>query len=120
MPERELAARLGVSRPVIREVLRALAALGVMLALGRTTLPADPFTAKSLGLLAIYGLGALALSQLLFILAVRRIGVALTSFHMNVAPFYVMLIMVALGGDWSWMQALGAAIVAGGVLLAQR
>lgn len=29
-PERELASRLGVSRPVIREVLRALAAIGVI------------------------------------------------------------------------------------------
>ena len=30
LPERELAAKLGVSRPVIREVLRALAAMGVI------------------------------------------------------------------------------------------
>jgi DNA-binding FadR family transcriptional regulator len=30
LPERELAIRLGVSRPVIREVLRALAAIGVI------------------------------------------------------------------------------------------
>lgn len=30
LPERELAARLGVSRPVIREVLRAMAAMGVI------------------------------------------------------------------------------------------
>jgi GntR family transcriptional repressor for pyruvate dehydrogenase complex len=30
LPERELALRLGVSRPVIREVLRALAAMGVI------------------------------------------------------------------------------------------
>ncbi|GHA13846.1 GntR family transcriptional regulator [Devosia pacifica] len=30
LPERELAAQLGVSRPVIREVLRALAAIGVL------------------------------------------------------------------------------------------
>lgn len=30
LPEREFAARLGVSRPVIREVLRALAAMGVI------------------------------------------------------------------------------------------
>jgi GntR family transcriptional repressor for pyruvate dehydrogenase complex len=30
LPERELATRLGVSRPVVREVLRALAAIGVI------------------------------------------------------------------------------------------
>jgi len=97
-----------------------LAVLGVTLALGQTALPAEPFAARDLGLLAVYGMGGMAISQFLFILGVRRIGVALASFHINVAPFYVMLIMVALGGDWSWMQALGAAIVAGGVLLAQR
>jgi drug/metabolite transporter (DMT)-like permease len=97
-----------------------LAVLGATLALGQTELPAEPFAPRDLGLLAVYGMGGMAISQFLFILGVRRIGVALASFHINVAPFYVMLIMVALGGDWSWMQALGAAIVAGGVLLAQR
>jgi drug/metabolite transporter (DMT)-like permease len=75
---------------------------------------------RDLGLLAVYGIGAIAVSQLLFIAAVRRIGVALASFHLNIAPFYVMLILLALGGDWSWTQALGAGIVIGGVLLAQR
>src|ERR1700754_465094 len=30
LPERELAVRLGISRPVIREVLRALAAMGII------------------------------------------------------------------------------------------
>lgn len=97
-----------------------LAVLAGTLALGQATLPAEPFAARDLGLLAVYGMGGMAVSQFLFVLGIRRIGVALASFHINVAPFYVMLIMVALGGDWSWMQALGAGIVAGGVLLAQR
>jgi drug/metabolite transporter (DMT)-like permease len=62
----------------------------------------------------------MAVSQMLFVRAVERIGVALASFHLNMAPFYVMLILLALGGGWSWIQALGAAIVLGGVVLAQR
>lgn len=98
---------------------------GLVLALGWAAtggagLPAGGLTEADLGLLAIYGIGGMALSQMLFVLAVQRIGVALSSFHLNIAPFYVMLILVALGGDWSWMQALGAAIVVLGVLLAQR
>ena len=105
-------------------LLGALAAAIVVVvaaaALGRDVMPADPFAARDLGLLAVYGMGGMAASQILFIMAVRRIGVALSSFHINVAPFYVMLILVALGGDWSWIQALGAAIVALGVVLAQR
>jgi hypothetical protein len=32
----------------------------------------------------------------------------------------VMLILLTLGGNWSWPQAVGAAIVGSGVILAQR
>jgi drug/metabolite transporter (DMT)-like permease len=96
----------------------ALAA-GAAAALGLSGLP-EAAGARDLGLLLVYGMGGMALSQLLFVLSVRRIGIALASFHTNAAPFYVMLMMLALGGGWSWAQAAGAAIVAGGVLLAQR
>ncbi|WP_176556098.1 DMT family transporter [Rubellimicrobium rubrum] len=89
-------------------------------AAGYPALPAASVTMEDLGLLAIYGGAAVGLSQILWIQSVRRLGVAVASFHINLAPFYVMVILLALGGDWSWMQALGAAIVAGGVLLAQR
>ena len=73
-----------------------------------------------IGMLVIFAVAAMALSQLLFIVGVGRLGVAVASLHVNTAPFYVMLIMVALGGAWSNMQALGAAAVALGVFLAQR
>ena len=87
---------------------------------GGPALPAGGVTGGDLGLLAVYGIGGMALSQALFVLAVQRIGVALSSFHLNIAPFYVMLILLAMGGDWSWVQAAGAAVVVLGVLLAQR
>ncbi len=82
--------------------------------------PVHPFDPKSLELLAIYGVGAMALSQFLWIASVGRLGVAVAAFHINIAPFYVMMILLALGGAWSWPQAIGAAIVALGVVLAQR
>ncbi len=82
--------------------------------------PPQEVGARDLGLFLVYGAGAMAASQLLFVMGVRRIGIALASFHTNAAPFYVMLMMLGLGGGWSWAQAAGAAIVAGGVLLAQR
>ena len=47
------------------------------------------------------------------------IGIGIASFHLNAAPFYVMIIVFALGSDWNWMQALGAAILTIGTLLAQ-
>ncbi|WP_420859868.1 DMT family transporter [Marivivens marinus] len=70
--------------------------------------------------LLIYAFGSMALSQFLWLASVGRLGVAVASFHINVAPCYVMLILVALGQDWSWAQAVGAAIVASGVVIAQR
>ncbi|MCZ8152253.1 MAG: DMT family transporter [Rhodobacteraceae bacterium] len=69
--------------------------------------------------LAIYGIGGLAISQLLWIIAVGSLGIAMSALHINLTPFYVMVFMLALGGDWSWVQALGAALVAIGVLVAQ-
>ena len=82
--------------------------------------PANPVDGVQFGLLAAYALGSLALSHLLWIGAVGRLGVSIASFHTNSAPFYVMLILVFLGQDWSWRKAIGAAIVGLGVIIAQR
>ncbi len=70
-------------------------------------------------MLAIYALGAMALSQLLWLSSVGRLGIAVASIHINTAAFYVMVIMVALGASWQWEQAAGAALVALGVFVAQ-
>lgn len=71
------------------------------------------------GALALFGIGSIALSQLLWIMSVGRIGIAMSSLHLNAAPFYVMIFLFALGGQWNWLQALGAAVVGIGVLFAQ-
>jgi len=40
--------------------------------------------------------------------------------HMNIAPFYVMAIVVLfMGEQWNWSQAFGAALVGIAVLIAQ-
>jgi len=72
------------------------------------------------GALLLFGVGSLAISQVLWIMAVGQLGIGLSSLHMNAVPFYVMLIMFALGAGWNWPQAYGAVIVAIGVLIAQR
>lgn len=71
------------------------------------------------GALAMFGVGGLAISQLLWIMGVGSLGITLSSLHLNATPFYVMIILYLLGSPWIWMQALGAAIVALGVLVAQ-
>lgn len=89
-------------------------------AIGIDVLPRVRVTPDQFGLLMIYALAGMALSQVMWIASVGRLGVAVASFHINVAPFYVMLLMLALGGGWNWTQLAGAAIVALGVVLSQR
>ena len=90
------------------------------LAAGHSHLPAQAPDAADWRNLLIYAVGSMALSQLLWLMGVSRLGVALASFHINTAPFYVMLILVTLGQGWSWQQAAGAGIVIAGVVVAQR
>ncbi len=74
---------------------------------------------KEFGALALFSIGGLAISQMLWIASIGSIGIALASLHINATPFYVMIILFALGGEWRWSQALAAAIVGLGVLVAQ-
>lgn len=47
-------------------------------------------------------------------------GDFIASLHMNIAPFYVMAIVVLfMGEQWNWSQAFGAALVGIAVLIAQ-
>ncbi len=69
--------------------------------------------------LAIFGIGSMAVSQLLWIISVGRIGIGSASLHMNAVPFYVMLIVFLAGGVWNWAQTVGAVIVVAGALIAQ-
>ncbi|MGB8812749.1 MAG: DMT family transporter [Paracoccaceae bacterium] len=74
---------------------------------------------REVGALCIFSLGGMALSQVLWIMSVGQLGIGLASLHINAAPFYVMIILFALGAPWNWTQALGAAVVGLGVLIAQ-
>lgn len=87
--------------------------------LGLEVMPTRTVDSAQMEMLVFYALFSLGLSQFFFIASVGKLGVALASFHINIAPFYVMVIMMALGEDWNWTRALGAAIVALAVVLAQ-
>ncbi len=89
-------------------------------AMGVDVMPSKPVDETQMSMLVVYAIAGMALSQVMFIASVGRLGVAVASFHINAAPFYVMLILLILGAAWSWPQAIGAAIVGLGVLLSQR
>lgn len=74
---------------------------------------------REFGALAIFSIGGLAISQVLWIMSVGSLGIGLASLHINATPFYVMLILFVLGAAWSWPQAIAAAVVGLGVLVAQ-
>lgn len=88
-------------------------------AFGLDVRPSAAIDMQQIGMLLIFALVAMGFSQVLFIASVGRIGVALSSFHINIAPFYVMIIMMVLGEAWDWTRAAGAGIVALAVVLAQ-
>ena len=69
--------------------------------------------------LIIYSVIAMAISQIFFLAAVDKVGIAITSLHLNFSPFYVMIIIYLLGGTWDLRAIIGASIVAFGVWLAQ-
>lgn len=71
------------------------------------------------GAMAVFSVGSLAISQLLWIISVGRLGIGWSALHINAAPFYVMLILFALGGAWDWRQVGAAVLVVLGVLIAQ-
>ena len=74
---------------------------------------------REIGGLLMFSVGSLALSQILWIIAVGRLGIGASSLHMNAVPFYVMSIVFLLGGSWNGMQAMGAVVVVLGVAVAQ-
>jgi drug/metabolite transporter (DMT)-like permease len=91
----------------------------VLFTLGLIEIP-NKITTDQLLNLIIYSVIAMAISQVFFIAAIEKVGIAITSLHLNFSPFYVMIIIFILGGTWNLRAAIGASIVAFGVGLAQR
>ncbi|HQY44028.1 MAG TPA: DMT family transporter [Paracoccaceae bacterium] len=84
--------------------------------------PAPDFSGwggKEIAAMLLFSVGSLGLSQIAWIMSVERLGIGLSALHINAAPFYVMLILFALGAPWDWVQAGAAALVGLGVLIAQ-
>ncbi len=79
-----------------------------------------PLSASHWGLLVFYAWGAMAISQALWIMGVERLGIGMSSFHLNAVPFYVMLILFLSTGEFDTSKLIGAAILCIGVVLAQR
>lgn len=76
-------------------------------------------TSDQLLSLIIYSVIAMAISQVFFLAAIDKVGVAISSLHLNFSPFYVMIILFLLGGTWDLRAVIGASVVAFGVWLAQ-
>ena len=85
--------------------------------LGATNIP--KIEIKHIQLFIIYAGFGLAISQILWIQGVKKLGIGIASFHLNLTPFYVMIILFIIGYDWMWFQAIGALIVITGISVTQ-
>ena len=90
----------------------------VLFNLGLIEIP-NKITTNQLFSLIIYSVISMAISQVFFIASIDKVGIAISSLHLNFSPFYVMIILFILGGAWDLRAAVGASIVAFGVWLAQ-
>ena len=62
----------------------------------------------------------MGISQALWLSAVKYLGIGLAGYHLNAAPFYVMLVLlVVFGVPWNPMQVIGAIVLLLGVVVAQ-
>ena len=59
------------------------------------------------------------ISNILWQHTVQGLGATTASIHLNAAPFYVMVVMIPLGGMTSWRQVIGALLVLAAALVAQ-
>lgn len=75
--------------------------------------------APQLGWLAWMGVIAIGGSVPLWLVASRRLGVTVASLHVNLAPFYVVLLGLGVGGAIVPRQLAGAALIASGAVIAQ-
>ena len=105
---------------LVGAMLFCLAAFDVFLIFDLPGIHVAPLGPWGWSMLLTYAWGAMAISQMFWIHGVTRLGVGIASFHLNAAPFYVMLMLLLMGGDWDWQKALGAGVLAAGVILAQR
>ena len=71
-------------------------------------------------LFVIYSLFGLAISQILWIRGVQQLGIGIASLHLNITPFYVMIILFCLGHGWIWTHTAGAIIIIFGISLTQK
>lgn len=95
-------------------------AWGLAWATSYDALQIGSFDPLNLFCLLVYALIAMSLSQVLWINAAGKLGIFVASLHMNAVPFYVMVSVVLVFGEpWNWLQAVGAALVGAGVIVAQ-
>lgn len=100
--------------------LLILALQALLPLVGGEAMPWDRLGPKEWGYAAIYGTGSMAISQILFLIGVARLGIGVATMHINISPFYVMVFSLAFGTSWNWPAAGAACLVVLGVVIAQE
>ena len=113
--------------PLSRSTITTLGMFGFSVVIYLLTMPFESpssvvgsLNIPNISLLIIYACLSLSISQIFWIKGVNDVGVGIASFHLNAAPFYVMIFVFLLGSDWNWIKTLGVGILTIGTILAQR
>ena len=69
--------------------------------------------------LPVYLILGVGFSMVFWMLSADRIGVTVAAIHINVVPFYVVVLMLFFGGSLILTQLAGAIMVAIGVIISQ-
>jgi drug/metabolite transporter (DMT)-like permease len=77
------------------------------------------FSFEALAIMLFAGIFPIALGNFLWHYAVSRIGVLVPAMYSNLLPLAALPAVVLLGGSFTWIQLLGAAVIVMGVLSAQ-
>lgn len=96
-------------------LLLALLVLGPLELVGTRT----SWTPNDMALAFWMGVIAIGLATPLWMWAIKLLGMTAASIHLNLAPFHVLLIGLALGGPFPAIQACGAILVVAGAIISQ-
>ncbi len=96
----------------------ALVLIPILIVLGWTPVEYE-LSLPTVGLIVWMAVLANGIAVILWLWGARLLGVTIGSMHQNLVPFYVILLVLPLGGEIHAQQLLGAALVAAGACFAQ-
>jgi drug/metabolite transporter (DMT)-like permease len=92
--------------------------LPLLLATSTVSLKID-YSIEMIAMIVFAGAFPIALGNFLWHYGVSRLGIVIASMYNNLLPATALVITVALGGSFTWLQLAGSVVIVAGVFIAQ-